>query len=84
MAYLARQWFFEKIPLLDTFTLGAGLSIMGQSGDLAESLIKRSGGVKDSGYLIPGHGGILDRMDSLMFTAPAIYYYALFFLEGGR
>lgn len=55
--------------------LGMGLTILGQIGDLSESLLKRSAGVKDSGKLMPGHGGVLDRCDSLMFMTPALYYY---------
>ncbi|MDD5116787.1 MAG: phosphatidate cytidylyltransferase, partial [Candidatus Omnitrophica bacterium] len=60
---------------LHLILIGAGLSILGQLGDLSESLLKRDCQVKDSGNLIPGMGGILDEIDSVLFTAPVFYFY---------
>jgi len=64
----------------DCVIMGLLLGTGGQFGDLAESLIKRSAGVKDSGDIFPGHGGILDKADSLLFNAPLLYYYVKFFV----
>src|SRR5205814_9415392 len=58
------------------FALAIPGGILGQMGDLAESLIKRSVGVKDSGSLLPGHGGILDRIDAVLFVCPWVFAYA--------
>ena len=55
--------------------IGLGLGILGQLGDLSESLLKRDCEVKDSGNLFPGMGGVLDEIDSLLFTAPVFYFY---------
>ncbi len=69
-----------KLPLTpwQVMLLGLLVSILGQLGDLAESLFKRNMGVKDSGKLLPGHGGFLDRMDSVVFAGIVVYYWALF------
>jgi phosphatidate cytidylyltransferase len=75
---ICRAIFWREFRLQDCFIIGLLVGLIGPLGDLSESLIKRSVGVKDSGQLIPGHGGLLDRLDALFFTAPVVYYYALY------
>ncbi|HEY7911230.1 MAG TPA: phosphatidate cytidylyltransferase [Blastocatellia bacterium] len=77
---LCKLTFFPEIPMVDALLLGAAIGIIGQIGDLAESLLKRGAGVKDSGAIFPGHGGMLDRVDSILFCAPVLYYYARVFV----
>ncbi len=75
MALLCRVWFMPPMGLVETVAIGLVLATVGTLGDLTESLLKRAAGIKDSGGIIPGHGGILDRMDSMLFAAPVLYYY---------
>ncbi len=73
--------FLPHVKLGPCILLAAGIGFFGQLGDFAESMLKRSASVKDSGNLIPGHGGMLDRLDSFLFSAPFLYYCLLYLLK---
>ncbi|MCA9597908.1 MAG: phosphatidate cytidylyltransferase [Myxococcales bacterium] len=77
-ATVAHFWYLPSIPLEHALPLAVVAGALGQLGDLVESLLKRSTGIKDSGWIVPGHGGILDRIDALLIVAPLVYLYTAF------
>jgi phosphatidate cytidylyltransferase len=79
LATAAHFWFFKELPLKWALPLAAIMTVVGILGDLTESAIKRGAGAKDAAKILPGHGGALDRLDSLLFNAPLLYYFAHFY-----
>jgi phosphatidate cytidylyltransferase len=78
-AMLLQRFLLPDLAAVHVFAVAVITGTLGQFGDLAESMLKRGAGVKDSSKLIPGHGGVLDRIDSLLFAFPAAYFYLWFF-----
>ena len=78
--FITHQHDNPRITLLDWMIIAAILSILGTIGDLIESKFKRQANSKDSGNIMPGHGGMLDRLDSLFFAAPFVYLYLYFII----
>jgi phosphatidate cytidylyltransferase len=78
-AALAHYWFFPELGLGAALGLAAMMNVLGVVGDLTESALKRGSNAKDAAQILPGHGGLLDRLDSLLFNAPLIYYFAQYY-----
>lgn len=83
-AVLAHFWFLPSLSLAYGIPLALMAGALGQAGDLGESVLKRSTGVKDSGAIVPGHGGILDRVDALLVTSAVVFLYSIWFLHPAR
>ncbi|MCX6154032.1 MAG: phosphatidate cytidylyltransferase [Candidatus Kapabacteria bacterium] len=81
---LSVRLFNPEFPFLDSLFIGMIVGITGQIGDFAESLLKRDANLKDSSNIIPGHGGILDRFDSILFVSPLVYIYLLLLVMFGK
>ena len=81
-AFVARAWFAPYLGVGDAAVLGVLVGVFAQVGDLVESLLKRDAEHGDSSELIPGHGGVLDRFDSLYFAAPLVFYYLMIVVYG--
>lgn len=84
VALVFTSLFIPRLGKGSSLLLGVSMGILGQFGDFTESMLKRSAQVKDSGSFIPGHGGMLDRLDSFLFSAPFLYYSLLYLLKETR
>lgn len=81
LGLLCHFWFFPELPLKWAMPLAVIMTAVGIFGDLTESALKRAAGAKDAAHFLPGHGGLLDRLDSLLFNAPLIYYFGRFYFD---
>ena len=79
LAVIATAWFFHELPYQISIPLAIVIATFGVLGDLTESAMKRGSKTKDAASILPGHGGLLDRLDSLLFGAPILYYFARFY-----
>jgi phosphatidate cytidylyltransferase len=75
-------WLMPNVPVIHSVMIGVIIAVFGPIGDLAESWLKRDAVVKDSSHILPGHGGILDRFDSMLFVAPLVVIYLVLTVVG--